>query len=157
MMFPVHRLPDRVVWRTVASGLGVGYAPVAPGTLGTLLALPIWYWGGGAGVIHFGALASVLVLALPAANAEMRVTGKKDPPSVVIDEIAGMLLASTGIPWGWKSGLILFLLFRLFDIVKFGPAAWIDSREGAVYVIADDLVAGLCANVAFRGMLWLTG
>ena len=108
-------------------------------------------------MIHFGALASVLVLSLPAASAEMRVTGQKDPPSVVIDEVAGMLLASTGIPWGWKSGLVLFLLFRLFDIVKFGPAAWMNSRDGATYVIADDLVAGLYANVACRGILWLTG
>jgi len=156
-MFQVNRLPDNVVWRAVASGLGVGYAPVAPGTLGAMLALPLWYWGGGAGAIHFGALATVLVLSLPAARVEMRVTGQKDPSSVVIDEIAGMLLATTGIPWGWKSGLVLFLLFRLFDIVKFGPAAWMDSRDGATYVVADDLVAGLYANVACRGILWLTG
>jgi phosphatidylglycerophosphatase A len=156
-MFQVNRLPDHVIWRAVASGLGIGYAPLAPGTLGTFLALPIWYWGGGTGAIHFGALASVLVLSLPAASVELRVTGKKDPPSVVIDEIAGMLLASTGIPWGWQSGFLLFFLFRLFDIVKFGPAAWMDSREGAAYVVADDLVAGLYANVACRGILWLTG
>lgn len=156
-MFRVNHMPDQVVWRAIASGFGVGYAPVAPGTLGTFLALPLWYWGGGGGAFHIGALASVLVLSFPAANAEMRVTGKKDPPSVVIDEIAGMLLASAGIPWGWKSGILLFLLFRLFDIVKFGPAAWVNSREGAVYVVADDLVAGLYANVVCRGILWLTG
>ena len=156
-MFQAKRLPDSVVWRAVASGFGAGYAPLAPGTLGSMLALPLWYWGGGAGAIHFAALALVLVLSLPAVKAEVRVTGQKDPPSVVIDEIAGMLLAATGIPWGWKSGLVLFLLFRLFDIVKFGPAAWLNSRDGAIYVVADDLVAGLCANVACRGILWLTG
>ena len=153
----VNRLPNQVVWRAIASGLGVGYAPVAPGTLGTVLAFPLWYWGGGVSVFHIGALASVLILSLPAANVEMRMTGKKDPPSVVIDEIAGMLVASAGIPWGWKSGIVLFLLFRLFDIVKFGPAAWMDSREGAAYVVADDLVAGLYANVVYRGIMWLTG
>jgi phosphatidylglycerophosphatase A len=151
------RFPDRVVMRAVASGLGVGYAPLAPGTLGSLLALPLWYWGGGWGAIHFGVLASLLVLSFPAARVEIRVTGRQDPPSVVIDEVAGMLLAATGIPWGWKSGFLLFLLFRLFDIVKFGPAAWIDSRSGAASVVADDLVAGLYANLACRGILWLTG
>jgi len=156
-MFRINRLPESAAWRAVASGLGVGYAPVAPGTLGAILALPLWYWGGGAGAIHFGALALVLVLSLPAATAEMRVTGKKDPPTVVIDEIAGMLFASTGIPWGWKPVLVLFFLFRLFDIVKFGPAAWMNARDGATYVVADDLVAGLYANVACRGILWLTG
>jgi phosphatidylglycerophosphatase A len=88
---------------------------------------------------------------------EMRETGRKDPPSVVIDEIAGMLLAATGIPWGGKSVVALFLLFRLFDILKFGPAAWMDSREGAIYVVADDLVAGICANLACRVILWMTG
>ena len=153
----VNRFAGRVVWRAVASGLGVGYVPLAPGTLGALLALPLWYGGGGEGTIHFGLLTAILILSLPATRVEMQVTGRNDPPSVVIDEIAGMLLAATGISWGWKSGVGLFLLFRLFDIVKLGPAAWADSREGAVYVITDDLVAGLYANLAYRGILWLTG
>lgn len=137
--------------------MGVGFAPVAPGTLGSLLALPLWYWGGGAGSVHFGALAVVLLLSVPAARVEMLETGRKDPPTVVIDEVAGMLLAATGIPWGWKPALVLFLLFRFFDILKFGPAAWADAREGAVYVVADDLAAGLYANLAYRGIAWLTG
>jgi phosphatidylglycerophosphatase A len=135
----------------------VGFAPVAPGTLGSLLALPLWYWGGGAGSVHFGALAVVLLLSVPAARVEILETGRKDPPTVVIDEVAGMLLAATGIPWGWKPALMLFLLFRFFDILKFGPAAWADAREGAVYVVADDLAAGLYANLAYRGIAWLTG
>lgn len=137
--------------------MGVGYAPLAPGTFGSLLALPLWFWGGGWGVIHFGVLASVLLLSLPAARVEREVTGKNDPSSVVIDETAGMLLAATGIPFGWKSAIFLFLLFRLFDIVKFGPAAWLNSREGELYVVADDLAAAVYANLAYRGILWLTG
>jgi phosphatidylglycerophosphatase A len=153
----VKRFRGRLAWRAVASGLGVGFAPVAPGTLGSLLALPLWYWGGGAGSVHFGALAVVLLLSVPAARVEMLETGRKDPPTVVIDEVAGMLLAATGIPWGWKPALVLFLLFRFFDILKFGPAAWADAREGAVYVVADDLAAGLYANLAYRGIAWLTG
>jgi phosphatidylglycerophosphatase A len=153
----VKRFRGRLAWRAVASGLGVGFAPVAPGTLGSLLALPLWYWGGGAGSVHFGALAVVLLLSVPAARVEILETGRKDPPTVVIDEVAGMLLAATGIPWGWKPALMLFLLFRFFDILKFGPAAWADAREGAVYVVADDLAAGLYANLAYRGIAWLTG
>ncbi len=153
----VNRFAGRVFWRAVASGVGLGYVPLAPGTLGALLALPLWYGGGGEGAIHFGLLTAILILSLPATRVEMQVTGRNDPPSVVSDEIAGMLLAATGISWGWKSGVSLFLLFRLFDIVKIGPAAWVDSREGAVYVIADDLVAGLYANLAYRGIVWLTG
>ena len=154
-MWHVNRFRAATVWRLVASGLGVGYAPLAPGTLGSLLALPLWYWGGGGGPAHFGLLAAVFALALPAARAEMRATGKKDPPSVVIDEVAGMLLAATGIPWGWKQLLVVFLLFRFFDIAKWGPMAWLNAREGAVYVVADDIAAGLFANLACRGIFWL--
>src|SRR4030067_378680 len=157
IMPQVNRFPVRLAWRAVASGLGVGYAPALPGTLGSLLALPLGCWGGGGGAILFGALAAVLVLALPATMVEMRETGRKDPPSVVIDEIAGMLLAATGIPWGGKSVVALFLLFRLFDILKFGPAAWMDSREGAIYVVADDLGAGGRGAPGGPGVLWVAG
>jgi phosphatidylglycerophosphatase A len=155
-IFQDKRFPE-LFWRAVASGLGAGFAPVAPGTFGSLLALPIWFWSGGSGILHFGALALVLLLSVPAARVEIRETGRKDPPTVVIDEVAGMLLASAGIPWGWKPAVLLFLLFRFFDILKFGPAAWANEREGAVYVVADDLAAGAYANLAYRGIAWLTG
>lgn len=141
----------------MASGLGVGHIPVFPGTFGSLLALPLWYLGGGEGVAHFAILTAVLLLSVPAAKVEIAETGEKDPPSVVIDEVAGMLLAATGIPWGWKQALLLFLLFRFFDIVKIGPAAWANARKGAVYVVADDLVAGVYAHLSYRGIVWLTG
>lgn len=157
-MRQVKRFWGATVWRAAASGLGVGYSPFVPGTLGSLLALPFWYWGGGGGPAHFGSLAAVLILAIPAARVEMRETGKKDPPSVVIDEVAGMLLAATGIPWEWKRVLVLFLLFRLFDIAKWGPMAWLNARDGAVYVVADDLAAGIFANLACQGIFfWLAG
>lgn len=156
-VFQVNRFRGKTAWRAVASGLGLGFLPWFPGTFGSLAALPLWYLGGGAGVVHFGLLGFVLLLSLPATRVEMRETGLADPPSVVIDEVAGMLLAATGIPWGWKPAVLLFLLFRFFDIVKFGPAAWANDRKGPHYVVADDLAAGLYANLAYRGILWLTG
>lgn len=112
---------------------------------------------GGGGALHYGSLAILLLVAVPAIRVEMRETGTKDPRTAVIDEAAGMLLAATGIPWGWTQVLILFALFRAFDILKFGPAAWMDSREGAIYVVADDLFAGACANLVFRGGAWWIG
>ncbi len=129
---------------------------MVPGTVGSVLALPLWYWGGGSGSVHFALLAGVLLVSVPAVRAEIRSTGRKDPPTAVIDEVAGMLFAATWIPWGPVSVPLLFLLFRFFDILKFGPAAWADRREGAWYVVADDLIAGLYANLACRGILWLT-
>ena len=143
--------------RAAATGLGAGYCPVAPGTAGTLLALPLWYWTGGWGPRHFLLLAGILLVSIPSAREESQATGEADPGSVVIDEIAGMLLAVTGIPWGVRSALILFLLFRIFDVFKFGPAAWLNARRGPVYVVADDLAAGVYAGLAFRGISWLGG
>lgn len=156
-MGQVNRFPGGGPWRILATGLGAGRIPIAPGTFGSLLALPFWYWGGGGGAVHFGSLALLLALSVPAIRAEMRETGERDPSSAVIDEVCGMLLAATGIPWGGLPVLSVFLLFRLFDIVKFGPAAWMNAREGPVYVVADDLFAGLYANLAYRGIVWLTG
>jgi len=108
-------------------------------------------------VRHLLLLSAVLLVSVPAAREEMAATGSPDPGSVVIDEIAGMLLAATGIPWGVRPVLLLFMLFRVFDVFKFGPAAWLDARRGPVYVVADDLAAGVCAGLAYRGITWLTG
>ncbi len=143
--------------RAAATGLGTGRVPVAPGTAGSLACLPLWYWTGGEGAAHWLLLAGVLLLSVPAAREGMESAGEKDPGSVVIDEIAGMLLAAAGIPWGWKNALTVFALFRLFDVWKFGPTAWIDAREGPVAVVADDLAAGALAGLAFRGISWLIG
>jgi phosphatidylglycerophosphatase A len=143
--------------RAVATGFGAGRVPVAPGTAGSLLSLPLWYWTGGVGAAHVLLLAGVLLLSVPAAREGMVSAGEKDPGSVVIDEIAGMLLAATWIPWGWKNALWVFALFRLFDVWKFGPTAWIDAKEGPVAVVADDLVAGALAGLAYRGISWLIG
>ena len=143
--------------RAVATGFGAGRFPAAPGTAGTLVALPLWYWSGGSGVRHLLLLCAVLLVSVPAAREEIAATGRPDPGSVVIDEIAGMLLAATGIPWGVRPVLLLFLLFRFFDVYKWGPAAWLDARRGAVYVVADDLAAGACAGIAYRGIAWLIG
>ena len=143
--------------RAIATGFGAGRFPVAPGPAGTLVALPLWYWSGGWGARHLLLLCAVLLVSIPAAREEMAATGSPDPGSLVIDEIAGMLLAATGIPWGIRPVLVLFLLFRFFDVVKFGPAAWLDARRGAAYVVADDLAAGLCAGLAYRGIAWLIG
>ncbi|GAB4363403.1 MAG: phosphatidylglycerophosphatase A [Deltaproteobacteria bacterium] len=156
-MAQVNGFPGGKAWRFLATGMGLGRLPVAPGTFGSLLALPFWFWGDGKGAVHYLSLLLLVALSIPAIRAEMRETGEPDPRTAVIDEVCGMLLAATGIPWGGFSVLCLFLLFRLFDVVKVGPAAWLNARQGAVYVLADDLVAGIYAHLAYRGLLWLTG
>ena len=144
--------------RAIATGFGAGFCPVAPGTAGTLLALPLWYWSGGWGTRHFLLLAAVLLVSVPSANQEVEATGNADPGSVVIDEIAGMLLAATAIPWSLRSAAILFLLFRLFDILKPWPIHWVDRRVGGgVGIMADDLLAGLYAAALLHAAAWWLG
>jgi len=141
--------------RAVATGFGAGRFPAVPGTAGSLVALPLWYWSDGGGCVIFSSCARTPRF-VPAAREEMAATGSPDPGSVVIDEIAGCCLRHRN-PWGVRPVLLLFLLFRLFDVFKFGPAAWLDARRGALYVVADDLAAGVCAGLAYRGITWLIG
>lgn len=137
-----------------ATGLGAGRFSLAPGSAGTLVAIPLWAAGGGSGWAHAALLGAVLAISVPAITTGIRHEGRDDPPAVVIDEVAGMLLAATGVPWGWGNALLLFLLFRLFDIVKVGPVAWADRRKGPFFVLLDDLIAGVFANLVFRGISW---
>jgi phosphatidylglycerophosphatase A len=140
----------RFISRMIASGLGSGFAPVAPGTAGSLVALafgallltgPRW------------ALPLAIVLATIAGLwAIGRSGGSDDPGWVVIDEFAGqwisLLPLSTPSPLGL---LAAFALFRLFDITKPGPVGWADRQHGAAGVMGDDLIAGAIAAGAIWG------
>jgi phosphatidylglycerophosphatase A len=137
--------------RLIASGLGSGYSPRAPGTAGSLLALllgiPLLL--GPPGTLALAILlASLLGLwAIHTANID------GDPGWVVIDEIAGQWTALLGLSHPSALGLIAaFALFRLLDIAKPGPIAWADRQKSAAGIMADDLIAGAIA----AGILWAT-
>ena len=141
--------PARLLARGVASGLGAGFAPAAPGTAGSLLALVL-----GAALLQAPAWA--LPLAIAAATfgglwAVKRAGGEDDPGWIVIDEVAGQWIALLALPRATLPGLAAaFVLFRLLDILKPGPVGWADRQEGAAGVMADDLIAGAIA----AGILW---
>jgi phosphatidylglycerophosphatase A len=130
----------------VASGFGAGYAPVAPGTVGSLLAVVL-----GLGLLRLSPAALAIgcvAAALGGTWAIARADAAGDPGWVVIDEVAGQWLAMLGL--GHASlvgGVAAFLLFRLFDIAKPGPVGWADRQHGPVGVMADDLIAGAMAAV----------
>ena len=137
--------------RLVASGLGTGLLPRAPGTWGSLAGLVV-----GAGLLA----ASPWLLAAGVAAATLagfwaipRAGGTADPGWVVIDEVAGMGLTMLALPRpGWLGLGLAFALFRLLDIAKPGPIGAIDRWEGTAGVMCDDLAAGAAGAV----MLWLT-
>jgi phosphatidylglycerophosphatase A len=147
----------RRAWLWWAQGLGLGLLPVAPGTWGSLLALPLWLALGGARMAPGTRAIALLALGLTAWRAceEGERAWGHDPSRVVADEVAGQFLALTLGPaallGAWPGWLAAFLLFRLFDIWKPG---WVDRAQrlpGGLGVLADDLLAGLLA----AGCLWL--
>jgi phosphatidylglycerophosphatase A len=128
----------------VALGLGAGLAPVAPGTFGTLVALPIaWLLHAtGSDAIYLAATGLLFVAGVFAADAAARALGVADHGAIVIDEIVAFLVVLFFTPRTWLAQAAAFALFRLFDIVKPPPIREVDARmKGGVGVMLDDLLA----------------
>jgi phosphatidylglycerophosphatase A len=128
----------------IASGGGAGYARQAPGTFGSVVGLAV-----GALLLHLGhgpLLAGIVLASALGLWAVWAVGGQSDPGWIVIDEVAGQMIAMLALPRVNCLGVILaFALFRLFDIWKPGPVGWADKRHDALGVMADDWVAGALA------------
>lgn len=142
----------RTQW-LVATGLGAGLAPIAPGTAGSLVGLALCallHLVGGTAAIAGGCVLAIAA-GLWSAGPVARHLQREDPGPVVIDEIAGQLLALLFVPLGAATYLAGFLLFRFFDIVKPYPANRLEAVPGASGIMADDLVAGVYANL----VVWL--
>ncbi|MDR1921264.1 MAG: phosphatidylglycerophosphatase A [Candidatus Adiutrix sp.] len=150
-----EKRPDRPPWsaaRLIYTGLGLGLAPKAPGTFGTLLGLPLyWLLGGLAWPLYLAAVLAIFLIGWRAAETAERDLGLHDAPQVVIDEAAGYLTTmflAPALPWAPLWG---FAFFRLFDILKPWPVSWADQKvPGGLGVMADDILAGLYAWLALR-------
>lgn len=132
----------------VATLFGIGRLRPAPGTLGTLAALPVGYAISSAGGIPALITAALLITIIGtfAAQKYGTASGEKDDQSIVVDEAAGLWIAA--IPAETHIGLWItaFLLFRFFDIYKPWPASYFDKRKtGGFDVMMDDVIAGLFA------------
>ncbi len=133
--------------RIFATGLGAGYSPVASGTAGTLVAIPLFVllskWGTTGVLIG---LAIITILGVPLASRMEELTATKDPGRIVIDEIAGYLVTMLGSPPDLFYILAGFLLFRFFDILKPPPIRYLErALFSGLGVMADDLMAGVYA------------
>lgn len=146
----------------IASVLGVGFVPKAPGTVGSALALGLVWAVQRYGDVWLGSLvlsgASVLgfVLGLlTIARVEMRYGN--DAACVVLDEVVGMWLvfASPMVPRSAAWLVAGFVLFRVFDIWKPFPARWFNSRSGSLYVMMDDVVAAFYAALVLHGAVFV--
>ena len=140
--------------RILATWFGCGYSPVAPGTVGAAAAVVIAYFLGWDRVTN--GIAGVLVglIGIVAATIEAQSSGRKDPGHIVIDEVAGQWITLAGATaFNWKSYLIGFVLFRLFDIWKPAPVRQLEPLPMGTGIIADDLMAGVYGAV----VLYLAG
>ena len=140
---------------TLATGLGVGFIPFAPGTFGTVLGIPLaWALTSVAPSLAIHAVACVLILLVscPICGRAARLLGRHDPGSVVLDEIAALQLVFLTVPFQLDTALIGFLTFRVFDITKPWPIRRIERLPGGWGIVADDAVAGLFAAAATWGI-----
>ncbi len=138
--------------RRLVTWFGFGNLPKVPGTWGTLGAIPlVWVfslmgpWGYMLATFFF------VILSIQLCEWYGKQTKSEDPSEVVIDEVAGFLVAMTWIPLTPMAFLIGFLVFRFFDIVKPFPISYFDKKvKGGVGVVADDVVAGIFTNILLQ-------
>lgn len=141
----------------LATWFGAGLMPKAPGTWGSLAALPVAWL-----VLRYGgfwwlaaAVGLIFLVGWWASNVYVAGTSAEDPGAVVIDEVAGQWLTLLPVAplvwWHWVAG---FVLFRFFDILKPWPVGWADRRvKGGFGVMIDDVIAGLYAGGLLYGLI----
>lgn len=140
----------------IASGFGAGLSPLAPGTVGSAVALLPWFWLRDlAPTAYFGVVLAVFALGVWLSQLLVTRLRVEDPGWIVIDEFVGQWLALAFAPPGWFWLIAGFLLFRLFDVWKPWPVSWADRRVGGgLGVMLDDALAGALAGAVLAAAAW---
>ncbi len=147
-----YRPSMKQIARFFATGAYIGYLSRAPGTLGSLEGVLIVLALRGRGVpLYFVVLAAVVALGIAVSGAAEKDYGVKDDQRIVIDEIGGLILSVLLLPISLKTLILCFIMFRVFDIWK--PVPHLEKLRGGPGIVADDLLAGLMANIAVRALL----
>ncbi len=141
-------------WTLLAAWGPCGYSPIAPGTVGTLGAVPLaWAVSRLEPLAAWAFLLAFLALSVHAATRAGRHWQVVDAQPIVIDEVMGYLTAVAFLPFTWRTALAAFVLFRLFDILKPWPASALDRWKTGLGVVLDDVAAGLYAWAWLRLLL----
>lgn len=142
--------PD-AVWRNplyfIAFGFGSGAMPFAPGTFGTLMAIPFYLLLRPLPLVYYIIfIVAFIAFSMWLSNKLSREINVHDHPGMCIDEFAGYFVTMINAPAGWEWVLLGFALFRFFDIVKPWPISFIDEKvHGGIGMILDDVLAGLAS------------
>ena len=141
----------------LATGFYIGNIPYAPGTFGSLVGLPLCFVLAELRLLPaIACTAAFILLAVWVANTAENILNKKDPGCIVIDEIAGMLVTFTGLPFTLTTAVFGFICFRILDILKPFPIRFLERQiPGGAGVVADDIVAGIFANLLLRIILYI--
>lgn len=140
-----------------ATAVYTGYSPIMPGTAGTLWGIVIAYFEASRS-LYTQALIIALVFASSVffAGEAAEIFGGEDPKNVVCDEVCGFLVSIFLINFTFLNVILVFLLFRFFDILKPYPVGLIDRKiKGGLGIVLDDVAAGIYANICAHIILWL--
>ncbi len=145
---PVHAL---------AFGFGSGLSPKAPGTVGTLAAVPLYMLMSSLPLLAYSLMLLVtFVVGVYLCDKTSKDLGVHDHPGIVWDEFVGYWITMLAAPAGWLWILIGFVWFRIFDVLKPWPINWLDKKvEGGFGIMIDDVLAGLMALVCVHVTHWL--
>ena len=136
-------------------GFGSGLMPKAPGTFGTLAAIPVYLLMANFSVLIYSIISVVLFLLgiylCQKTTDELKV---HDHSGIVFDEIVGFLITMIAVPLTWQWIVAGFILFRLFDILKPWPISWLDRKvHGGLGIMLDDVLAGVFALASLHALL----
>jgi phosphatidylglycerophosphatase A len=149
---PKQILTDPVLF--LAFGFGSGLAKKAPGTCGTLAAIPVYCLFAQSSLLVYSLLtlaATLIGISLCGIAADK--LGEHDFGGIVWDEVAGYLITMWFVPFSWQATLAGFILFRIFDIIKPWPIKWVDQQvHGGLGIMLDDVLAGIFAGLI---LLWI--
>lgn len=145
------------VWATLtATFFGTGHLRPAPGTWGSAVTVILWgalaHWIPSKQQIPLAIFVALLVITIGAAAATRvcRASGQKDPQFIVIDEVAGQLIALIAVPLAWQTFLAGFILFRAFDILKPPPVRQLERLPEGIGIVLDDVGAGIYALLVMQ-------
>ncbi len=153
------KITIKTPWQFFASGFGSGMSPVAPGTMGTLAAIPFWYifatilptWG------YIGMLIITALVGIVICQKASDELGVHDHGGIVWDEFVGLWLTMLFAPVSWTAIILGFLIFRFFDVLKPWPIKVIDAQVGGgLGIMLDDILAGIFSLITLQVILhWI--
>ncbi|HQP09874.1 MAG TPA: phosphatidylglycerophosphatase A [Candidatus Omnitrophota bacterium] len=142
-------MPDKLV-KMLSTWFYVGNIPAAPGTAASAVAVLLAVICSAHIFLYLLVLLAVTVLGFAVSGRMEDILGRKDPGCIVIDEVAGVLVALFLLPLNWPVVITAFFLFRAFDMFKIYPVNKFEQGKGGLGIMADDLVAGLYTNLVMQ-------